>query len=303
MSPPAEINQRRQRIELDDGDFIDLDWAGDIHPEASANGTIVVLIHGLCGCSGSPYIIALQTLLAANNIANVAMNFRGCSGDINRLAKAYHSGISEDVNAVYTKLFEQYPKSNFAFVGYSLGANVLLKYLGESQGHRGINKAVAISTPFSLAACSRAMLSGVSKIYGRYFVRRLLGDFYLKQQHFADSGDSEQQQQISRLGDLSGISTIWEFDDLVTAPLHGFRDAEDYYAQCSSIGFIDSIKTDTLLIQSQNDPLIPSLAIPKAEQLAANIDLHLSDKGGHVGFICGNRNNWLEQRILDYIVG
>ena len=300
-SPPDSIEQTRQRVELKDGDFIDLDWVNVIDPIGSENKQIVLILHGLCGCSSSPYIVALQTVLAANNILSAAINFRGCSGEINRLAKAYHSGISEDVNEVFAEMLKLHPENNFVFVGFSLGANVLLKYLGECQGHPRIKKAVAVSTPFSLSCCSQAMLKGISQFYGRYFVRRLLRDFKLKQQHFESIGDSEQQLRISKLGDLTNISTIWEFDDKVTAPLHGFRNAEDYYSQCSSLGFIDAITTDTLLIQSRNDPLVPAISIPERELLGSNIELLLSANGGHVGFISGSSNNWLEHRILNFI--
>ncbi len=115
-------------------------------------------------------------------------------------------------------------------------------------------------------------------------------------------GDREQLGQINGLGDLKGISTIWEFDERITAPLHGFRDAEDYYSKCSSMGFIDAIRTDTLLIQSQDDPLIPAFSVPRVDRLAPHIEMHLSNRGGHVGFICGNRSNWLEHKILNFIV-
>lgn len=301
ISPPDSIEQTRQRIELKDGDFIDLDWASISGQIDSENKPIVLILHGLCGCSSSPYIVALQTVLAANNILSAAINFRGCSGEINRLAKAYHSGISEDINEVFAEMLKLHPENNFVFVGFSLGANVLLKYLGECQGHSRIKKAVAISTPFSLSYCSKAMLKGISQFYGKYFVWRLLKEIELKKQHFESIGDSEQQLCLSELGDLTNISSIWEFDEQVTAPLHGFRSAEDYYNQCSSLGYIDAITTDTLLIQSRNDPLIPAISIPGRELLGSNIDLLLCAKGGHVGFISGSRNNWLEHRILNFI--
>ena len=301
LSPPAEINQHRQRIELSDGDFIDIDWSADIGHREAAGETIVFILHGLCGCSSSPYVIALQSLLAKNEISSLAMNFRGCSGEINRLARAYHSGVSEDLDEVFSRLIDLYPQRNFIFVGYSLGANVLLKWLGEIQSHARVKKAIAVSTPFSLSNCSRAMLQGASKFYGKYFVYRLLGEFEDKQKRFEELGDKAELQKLTSLGEFRSISSIWEFDDKITAPLHGFLDAEDYYDRCSSIGFIDSIKTDTLLIQSSNDPMIPAASLPQISSLAPNIDFQLSAKGGHVGFISGEPNNWLEFKILDFI--
>lgn len=301
LSPPRTISQRRQRIELKDGDFIDVDWAAATKVENSPDKTIVFILHGLCGCSRSPYVVALQSLLDSNGIASLAMNFRGCSGEINRLARAYHSGVSEDVEEVFSKILEQYPDYNFVFVGYSLGANVLLKWLGEIQAHPRIKKAVAVSTPFSLENCSKAMLRGTSRFYGKYFVRRLLSDFKAKQRHFEDTSNPEQARRIRDLDAGQNISSIWQFDDKITAPLHGYRNAEDYYNKCSSLGFLDAIASDTLLIQSLNDPLIPQNSIPDKQDLASQVKLHLTLKGGHVGFICGNSENWLEQRILKFI--
>ena len=301
FSPTDKVNQVRERIELPDGDFIDLDWAGDGDIGAEAGDTVVFILHGLCGCSGSPYVLSLQSLLGRHDIASVAMNFRGCSGEVNRLAKAYHSGISEDVHSVFTILTERYPDREFAFVGYSLGANVMLKWLAENKRHPKVRKAVAVSTPFSLACCSRAMLSGMSQIYGRYFVRRLVNELRRKRSHFESGGQREQYARLSDLGDPTGIRTIWEFDQRVTAPLHGFNGAEDYYNRSSSIGFLDAIDTDTLLIQSQNDPMIPRRALPAPESLPGNIELRLSPKGGHVGFIAGLNDKWLEHQILCFV--
>ena len=301
LSPSRIIGQRRQRIELADGDFIDVDWADTIKIENSPDKTIVFILHGLCGSSSSPYVVALQSLLDNNGIASLAMNFRGCSGEVNRLARAYHSGVSEDVDEVFSKILEQYPDYNFVFVGYSLGANVLLKWLGEIQAHPRVKKAVAVSTPFSLENCSKAMLKGTSQLYGKYFVRRLLNDFNAKQKHFEDTGNSEQAQRIRDLDAGQNISTIWEFDDKITAPLHGYGSAEDYYNKCSSMGFLESIASETLLIQSRNDPLIPENSIPNTQMLSSQVKLQLTPKGGHVGFICGKAENWLEQRILTFI--
>lgn len=299
FSPAKNLVHRRQRIELDDSDFIDLDWT-TLDPKESKDNTIVFFLHGLCGCSMSSYILAMQSLLNDQGISSVAMNFRGCSGEMNRLARAYHSGVSEDVNEVFSKLSAEYPQHNFVFVGYSLGANVLLKWLGEIQSHPSIRKAVAVSTPFALEYCSQVMLQGVSRIYGQYFVRRLLKDFRSKQLHL-QSSNPEQAMRIAQLGDTHSISSIWEFDDQITAPLHGFAGAEDYYRRCSSSGFLSTIAVDTLLIQSKNDPMIPPKAIPDREVLSPQVQMQLTEKGGHVGFVSSNPDSWLEQRILNFM--
>lgn len=299
--PPVGVAHRRQRIELDDGDFIDIDWATQVDPHQSKDKLCVLVIHGLCGCSGSPYVAALQKALANKNISSVAMNFRGCSGEVNRLARAYHSGVSEDLNNVFDVIAKQLPDHKFVLVGYSLGANVLLKWLGEKGSHPQVEKAVAVSTPFTLADCSRAMLGGLSQVYGKYFVRNLVKDFRYKEQYFRETGNEKQLEIIRELGEVEKISSIWEFDDQITAPLHGFSGAEDYYSRCSSIEFLPSIETRTLLLQSMNDPMIPEHALPTESMLASDVELELSRKGGHVGFICGNSENWLEQRILRFI--
>jgi len=301
LSRLEKARQVRQRIELRDGDFIDVDWATNIALVNKATDLIVVILHGLCGCSGSSYVLSLQRLLSENGVSSVAMNFRGCSGEMNRKARAYHSGISDDVEEVFSNLSWLHPEKYFAFVGYSLGGNVLLKWLGESSGNSRIKKAVAVSTPFSLAHCSRAMLQGLGRLYGRYFVRKLLADLSNKKLYFEQVNNLDQLNEINQLGELTGISSIWEFDDKVTAPLHGFTDAEDYYNQCSSIGFLDAIKTQTLLVQSRNDPLVPALAIPSSKKLSPYVNLKLSSKGGHVGFISGWSEQWLEQKILQFI--
>lgn len=301
----AVIAHRRERIILADGDFIDLDWH-DTAQGARTNAPkksekIAVLIHGLCGCSSSPYIVALQNQLARKNIASAAVNLRGCSGEENNLARAYHSGVSEDLNEIFLHLESNYPNAEFMFVGYSLGANVLLKWLGETEKQERVTKAVAVSTPFHLDKCSQAMLSGISRFYGSYFVNRLRENFNTKLSSFEGRGLRDEHRKLKQLGDLSGIKSIWEFDDRVTAPLHGFGNAETYYRECSSAQFLKNIRTDTLLIQSKNDPLIPEGALPASGDLSATVQFELTQKGGHVGFVSSGKENWLEQRIMQHL--
>ncbi|MFK7863467.1 MAG: YheT family hydrolase [Pseudohongiellaceae bacterium] len=301
-----EIKHRRQRVNLKDGDFIDLDW----HEPENSNSissrhysAIAVLIHGLCGCSLSPYVVALQKQLAQEDIASVAINLRGCSGEENNLARAYHSGVSEDLNEVFNSLQSEYPNTQFMFIGYSLGANVLLKWLGESETDERVSKAVAVSTPFQLDQCSQAMLRGPSSFYGSYFVNKLREDISNKISSFGNRGLAAEQQKLLQLGKLEDIKSIWEFDDQVTAPLHGFGSAQAYYDQCSSRQFLKNISANTLLIQSKNDPLIPEIALPKNKELSASVSFELAESGGHVGFVSGGKNNWLEQRIVQYLIG
>ena len=299
------VQQRRERVELNDGDFIDLDWSGSESAVTDAGVPIVLIIHGLCGCSESSYVLALQKELLHNNISSVVMNLRGCSGEVNRKAQAYHSGVSDDLAQVFQHLTENYPQREFVTIGYSLGANVMLKWLGEvgaRNEERAPIRAVAVSTPFTLALCSEAMLAGFSRLYGRYFTRRLLAEFQRKKQTFLRRGEQEELAILDALDDTESIASIWEFDDRITAPLHGFKSASDYYQQCSSINFLSDIKTETLLLQSHDDPMIPPAALPSADEISTAVHLELSQRGGHVGFVAGLGKQWLEQRILGFIV-
>ncbi|MBT8147857.1 MAG: alpha/beta fold hydrolase, partial [Gammaproteobacteria bacterium] len=247
FAPVPSVAHRRQRVELADGDFIDLDWSQPSvssvpsvpsGTESSNNGMIILLLHGLCGCSQSSYIQSLQHRLGEAGYTSVAMNFRGCSGETNRLAKAYHSGVTADLDEVFQVLQKQYPDSSFTAAGFSLGANVLLKWLGEEGEQSSLQRAVAVSTPFNLTLCSQAMLEGLSQMYGRFFLRRLVADVEKKKAAFEQSGNQEQLELLRSCGDLTRVSSLWDFDDRVTAPLHGFDDAHDYYEQCSSIRYL-----------------------------------------------------------------
>lgn len=295
------VTHQRERLELRDGDFIDLDWVRQDADSPGRDEAIVFILHGLCGCSSSPYITSLQAQLQAQGLTSVAMNFRGCSGEVNRLARAYHSGISDDVQEVMSHLVQAHPDCRFTAVGYSLGGNVLLKWLGEQGQQAPVERAVAVSTPFDLAQCSLAMGRGPSRLYGRYFVRRLSSDLRGKRVYLEQHDAREQAGILAGLGDPVGIRSIWEFDDRFTAPLHGFADAADYYARSSSRRFLPEIRKDTLLIQSADDPLIPDGVLPAAGSLPDNVQLLLSRAGGHVGFIAGAGSNWLERRIADFV--
>lgn len=297
------VLHRRQRIELSDGDFIDVDWhdpPGQL-PATATNGTIVLLIHGLCGCSRSSYIQSVQHQLGQAGYLSVAMNLRGSSGEVNRLARAYHSGVTEDLSEVFAALRQQLPGQQFVVVGFSLGANLLLKWLGETGITDPVAGAVAVSTPFNLRLCSQAMQGGLSQLYGRYFLRRLVAEVETKKSHFRQHGNHEQLALLDACGRLDALSSLWQFDDRVTAPLHGFDSAEDYYEQCSSLRFLGGIEVPTLLIQSLDDPIIPPPALPDGRQLGEPLRLDLNERGGHVGFAAAADRFWLENRIVAFV--
>ena len=295
------VNHARERVELSDGDFIDIDWLTAEERAKNSAQPLVFILHGLCGSSSSSYVLSLQTLLIENGFNSVVMNFRGCSGELNRKAQAYHSGVSHDLEEVLRNVISQHKPEAVSLVGYSLGANVLLKWLGEHHDYSKVDKAVAVSTPFTLGLCSREMLSGLSRIYDRYFTRRLLSDYLHKRKEFELQDKGPELEELLGLGDVSRVSNIWEFDDQITAPLHGFESANDYYKRCSSIKFLPEISASTLLIQSYDDPLVPPVALPEAGMVSESTVMELSPKGGHVGFVSAQNSNWLEHRILKFL--
>lgn len=295
------LSVTRQRLELPDGDFIDLDWAAAAPALLDSPLPLVLLVHGLCGSSASGYIRALQVRLTSLGFPAVAMNFRGCSGELNRLARAYHSGVAEDLQAVYASLRQAHPHKPLAVVGYSLGANVSLKWQAEYQPP-GLQTLVAVSTPFALASCSAAMKQGTGRFYGRFFLRRLVADTRRKLDRFRREGRHEQADILAACGDLERLRTLWDFDDQVTAPLHGFADADDYYRRCSSREFLHRITAvPTLLIQGLDDPIIPAVTLPSAAALNNNIHVDWHAGGGHVGFVSRHDPWWLEHRIIRFI--
>ena len=300
FGPGVTVAQESERLQLEDGDFIDLAWVrpgGEIAP----GDPVVFVLHGLCGCSESLYVQALQHHLLARGIASVAMNFRGCSGEPNDKARSYHSGVSADVDQVFRKLRHRLPGNSFHCVGYSLGGNVLLKWLAETGGPAGLDRAVSISVPFDLAQCSAALGRGLTRYYGRYFLGRLQQDLEAKKRRFRETGNEAELAVLEELGPLQDIASLWEFDDRVTAPLHGFADAADYYAKCSSLPLLAGISTPTLLIQSADDPLVPAASLPDPARLPENVRLELTGAGGHVGFFAATGSR-LEQAVADFLV-
>lgn len=287
---------RRERWQTPDGDFLDLDFAPT---DGLREDVLVLLLHGLEGSAHSGYACRLSAALARRRIPTVGLNFRSCSGEINRGMRLYHSGETGDPRWVIARLHERFPERRLAAVGVSLGGNVLLKYLGESGNSSGLRAATAWSVPFDLAAGADFMESGLAHVY----VVRLLR--------------SLQRKLRSRAGDFAGIvdleralaaRTFREFDDAATAPLHGFESAADYYARSSSASFIGSIATPTLVLHSRDDPFLPATAIPEAA-MAANpaIEPLIFDRGGHVGFVNGATPLrpvfWAEEVIAEWLAG
>jgi predicted alpha/beta-fold hydrolase len=278
LTPAPHIEWRRERWETPDGDFIDLDWAG-------TEGPLIALFHGLEGSSASPYARAIAAQALALGWRCVVPHFRGCSGELNRLPRAYHSGDSAEIHWILKRLEARHA------VGISLGGNALLKLLGEQGDAMALEKAVAISAPLDLAAAGRNLDAGLSReIYTRIFLRTLKKKTFDKIRRHQVSVDARR---------LARARTFWEFDDTVTAPLHGFLGADDYWARSSSGPWLPRIRVPTLVLNARNDPFMPAAALDALAEVPANVVLEFPHSGGHAGF--PGRGRWLARRVLRFL--
>ncbi|MGD8378160.1 MAG: hydrolase [Gammaproteobacteria bacterium] len=291
LRPLPNLRLRRERLELPDGDFVDIDWTG---PE---QGPIVVLLHGLEGSVRSRYAAGLMHQLASAGLRGALLYFRGCSGEPNRLDRWYHSGATADLDYFINRLAEREPTTPLAAVGYSLGGNALLKWLGEQGDNAPVATGVAVSVPFDLGRASSSINSGFSHLYEWQLVRHMKRSVYRK---FAG-----RQPDTPINLDLTGVNSFREFDNHVTAPLHGFSDADDYYRRCSSRHFLRRIQRPTLIIHSIDDPFMSPETVPAPDELSTMVRLELSQHGGHVGFLAGRppfkAEFWLETRIMKHL--
>ena len=276
---------RSRRIELSDGDFIDLAIGGGV-------GQRVLIVHGLEGDMNSHYAGSLVTRLVTEGFVPVFMHLRGCSGEPNRLDRSYHSGATEDLAEVLTALAADPEGAPAAAVGFSLGANLLLKYLGE-RDQPLLNHAVAVSAPFVLRDAMLRLNSGGSRIYRRYLITRL------KQAYRDKFSGRPSPLDI----DLDKINDFNAFDDRITAPLSGFAGVFDYYNRASCRQFLPRIQTSTLIIHAADDPFMFPSTVPFEHELGPGVTLELARHGGHVGFIAGalpwRPIYWLEERIIE----
>ena len=285
LLPAPRIFWKRERWETPDGDFIDLDWAG-------TEGPLIALFHGLEGSSSSPYARAIASQALAMGWRCVVPHFRGCSGELNRLPRAYHSGDSAEIAWILDRLQARHAAGGVLHaVGISLGGNALLKLLGEQGAAINLHRAVAISAPLDLAAAGRSLDAGLSReIYTRIFLRTLKKKTFEKIRRQKIALDAER---------LKRARTFWEFDDTVTAPLHGFLGADDYWARSSSGPWLAGIRVPTLVLNARNDPFMPEAALDAVGEMPANVVLEFPRSGGHAGF--PGRNRWLAQRVLEFL--
>jgi predicted alpha/beta-fold hydrolase len=282
---------RRERLATDDGDFVDLDWL-----DGPAAAPLLLVLHGLEGSARSHYVTGLLGEARARGWRGVALNFRSCSGEPNRLPRFYHSGDTADLDAVVRQLVEREPAASLGAVGVSLGGNVLVKWLGEQADAApdALRGAVGISVPFDLVACARVLESGLPRaLYTANFMRTMRGKVVRKAAAYPGFVD---------VAGVRRARTFTQYDTLVTAPLHGFADAMDYWVRASSGSYLPRIRRPTLLIAARDDPIVPASALPDPATLPGCVRAEFFPRGGHAGFFDGWRGaSWAERRALAFL--
>lgn len=288
---PRTVTTERERMELEDGDFLDLDWRRE------GRDKLAILSHGLEGSSRALYIQAMADALWQEGWDVLAWNCRSCSGEMNRLPRFYHSGVSDDLKQVVGHALAVHSAQQVDLVGFSLGGNLTLKLLGELGADLPVrlHRAVTFSVPCDLAASSRRLETWLNrKLYMRRFIQPLLKK--VEKKRIAHPGMPDVDPRLS-------LETFKQFDDRFTAPLHGFRDAEDYWEQSSSLPLLSEIRLPTLLVQAANDPFLAGGCYPYAEaRESESFCLEVTRGGGHIGFGSPwHRRNWAESRVLEFL--
>ncbi len=285
------VAYRRERWEAPDGDFVDVD-----HVDGPPDAPRVVLFHGLEGSSASPYARMLMHRVSQRDWRGAVVNFRGCSGEPNRLPRAYHSGDWQEVDWILARLASGSRGAPLYAAGVSLGGNALLKWLGErGEAARAIvARAAAVSAPLDLMAAGEALGRGFSLLYAKHFLATLKRNAAAKHARFPGSFD---------LGRMRRSRTLREFDDVVTAPLHGFRDTDDYWTRASSKPLLANIAVPTLVLNARDDPFLPEQALPSANEVSRAVTIEFPSSGGHVAFVSGSfpgHIGWLPERLLHF---
>ncbi len=273
----------RERIDTPDDDFLDLDWY------RQGSSRCVIISHGLEGNSQRSYVMGMARAFFNEGFDVLAWNYRGCSGEMNRQLRFYHSGATDDLHTVVTHASRQYRE--LYLIGFSLGGNLTLKYLGEDRAPKTVRKAVGISVPLNLHTSCIAISKPSNWIYSQRFLRSLSAKVKAK------PGLSK----VVDVGKLSTLKTLFEFDDYFTGPLHGFQGAIDYYTRCSAIHFLPAITIPTLVLNALNDPFLSTDCYPTPSN--PKISLDYPTRGGHVGFARFAKNGlyWSEMKALSFI--
>jgi uncharacterized protein len=286
----------RERIHTEDNDFLNLDWAKTTKP---AGKGLVILSHGLEGDSNRQYILGMVRALTRNGYDCLAWNYRSCGGEMNQQVRFYHSGATDDLDRVVRHALAK-GYDTLYLMGFSLGGNLTLKYLGEGGVNlpQAIRKAVVFSVPMDLLACSRAIEKPQNRVYLRRFLSSLKPKVVAKARLYPD--------RIS-VASYANVKTFYDFDHMYTAALHGFDGADDYYARNSSKFFVEGITVPTLIVNALNDPLVPAESLPQDTiSRMPHVWLELTEEGGHCGFRPGRMNDglyWSEHRALEFLAG
>lgn len=304
LLPFATPSYTRERWETPDDDFIDLDWVNAAAAH-QANAKIFILFHGLEGSSSSSYAKALMRMAEQKGWSGVVVHWRSCSGEMNRQRVMYHSGFSAEIDWILKRMAQRFPSVQLYAAGVSLGGNALLKWLGErgSEAERIVRGAVAICAPHDLKAGAIALQRGFNQ---RVYMRNFLGTLKQKALHkltqFPDLPMTREQVRAAR--------NFFDVDNNFTAPLHGFKDAEDYWQKSSSKQFMGGIGIPTLILNTANDPIVPARSLATAEQVSRSVTLHYADNGGHVGFLTPRQAGdemrhfaWMPEQIFGFLDG
>lgn len=289
------MSPMRERITTADQDFLDIDW--HFSRTVSPSAKLAVISHGLEGNSRMKNVLGMATMLTHDGWDVICLNFRGCSGEMNRLPRLYHSGVTDDLHTVLCHGLEKGKYRDAALLGFSMGGNQTLKYLGEAPAKvpEAVRAAAVFSVPVELADSAALMALPRNRIYMNHFLRRLQQKIHYKAKMFPDLYDTE---------GLSSIKTFAAFDDKYTGPIHGFHDAADYYRRCSAKQFLPKITIPTLLVQAADDPFLPPSCYPRGEATRSpHLYLEIPKYGGHVGFI-GERHTetyWTEDRAALFL--
>jgi predicted alpha/beta-fold hydrolase len=289
-----DVALRRERVETPDGDFWDFDW---LDAKAADGAPLVALFHGLEGGSHSHYARALLAALARAGWRGVVPHFRGCGGEPNRLPRAYHSGDYEEVGAMLAVIRRTLPAATRLYaVGVSLGGSALLNWLGRAgpAAARLLNAAAAVSAPLDLMAAGIAINQGLNRIYTVHFLSSLKPKSLAMAKRFPGLLDPSK---------IRRVRTMWDFDDIVTAPLHGFAGTRDYWTRASSKPWLREIAVPTLVLNARNDPFIPAHSLPTAGEVSDAVTLEQPPHGGHAGFASGRfpgHVEWLPARLIHY---
>lgn len=289
------IALRNEVLELPDGDVTTVDWLQE-QPDLDSVVPTLVILHGLEGSANSTYARLMLHAAAAHGWRAAVLHFRDCGDYRNRLPRRYHAGETDDIRYFLERLRITGHDGPLVAVGYSLGGNILLKYLGENGASTPLGAAAAVCAPLNLHDSAKAISTGFSKVYQYHLLKRMKKAVARKFDPHTAAFDWNRTMQAR---------TFAEFDDAVTAPLHGFSGKDEYYDRCSSIGFLSDIQRPTLLINALDDPFMMPAAIPDASRLSDSVQIEVSSNGGHVGFISGGTpwrpKFYLPGRIIDYL--